>query len=330
MNQSLLSTTRAVVQPAPVTLFHYTARDTNPYRNIARETFMLQHLPPDSGIFYLWQNQKTVVIGRNQNAWKECRISELEKDGGSLARRLSGGGAVFHDLGNLCFTFVFPNTVYDVPRQTGVLLDALQNLDIPAMMTGRNDLEIDGKKFSGHAYHTGKSASLHHGTFLVDADLQMAAAYLSPPEEKIAAKGVASVRSRIVNLAAIDRRITISRLSTALFESASAAYGPLSELPESFFDEAELARLETHFAAPEWKYGESPRCSVEVSRRFPWGFVEACFDVKDGLVSGLCLFSDAMDEACIRGIPARFNGQPFLSSDALLSTVDALYRNMLQ
>ena len=312
-----------------ITLFRYTARETNPYRNIARETFMLDRLPPDAGIFYLWQNQKTVVIGRNQNAWKECRVAELEKDGGSLARRLSGGGAVFHDLGNLCFTFVMPHAVYDVDRQTAVLLDALQKLDMPAVMTGRNDLEIDGKKFSGHAYHTGKTAALHHGTFLVNASLERAAAYLSPPVEKIAARGVSSVRSRIVNLAGIDSRITIDRLSAALLESAAASYGPLAELPPAFFDEAELDRFEARFAAPAWKYGESPRCSIEVSHRFPWGSVEACFDVVAGAVAGLRLFSDALDGECIRRLPESLDGQPYLSPDALFDTIDRLYRNVV-
>ena len=203
----------------------YISKSTVPYHNIAREAFMLEHAPPGSGIFYLWQNRRTVVIGRNQNAWKECRVAELENSGGFLARRLSGGGAVFHDLGNLCFTFILPKEDYDVGRQTAVLLDALRKLNLDAVMKGRNDLEIEGKKFSGHAYYQGKNNAMHHGTFLVNADLSLAQKYLSPPQEKIVSKGVSSVKSRIVNLNSFNPSLTIEKLSGALIESAENAYG---------------------------------------------------------------------------------------------------------
>ncbi|MDR1468651.1 MAG: lipoate--protein ligase [Spirochaetaceae bacterium] len=296
-----------------------------PYHNIAREAFMLEHAPPHCGIFYLWQNRRTVVIGRNQNAWKECRVAELENAGGFLARRLSGGGAVFHDLGNLCFTFILPKEDYDVGRQTAVLLDALKKRNLAAVMKGRNDLEIDGKKFSGHAYYQGTKNALHHGTFLVNADLSLAQKYLSPSPEKIVSKGVASVKSRIVNLSEFNRLLTIESLNEALIESVEHAYGcTLEPLGDAFFDKTALADREARFAAPEWKYGHSPACSMETSARFDWGGVDLHFDVIEGKVAHLVVFSDSMDEAFIRALPEQLDGSPFRSSAALIEEIEKI------
>jgi lipoate-protein ligase A len=308
-------------------LYLYVSGSNVPYHNIATEAFMLERLPPRSCLFYLWRNRRTVVIGRNQNAWKECRVEELERDGGFLARRLSGGGAVFHDLGNLCFTFILPVEDYDTEAQTGILLDALHRLGLAAVMKGRNDLEIDGKKFSGHAYHRGRVNAMHHGTFLVQADLPLAAQYLSPPQDKIAAKGVASVKSRITNLAAFDRSLTIEKLSGALVESVERGYGQRSvPLEEAFFDEAEIASLEARFSAPEWKYGRSPACTMEVSSRFDWGGVDLHFDVVEGKIRNMAVFSDSMDEAFILSLPGCLNGGEFRSNAGLLETVGLFYR----
>jgi lipoate-protein ligase A len=309
-------------------LYLYVSGSNVPYRNIAVEAFLLERLPLRSGVFYLWQNRRTVVVGRNQNAWAECRVAELESDGGFLARRLSGGGAVFHDLGNLCFTFILPAEDYDTARQTGILLDALKNIGLAAVMKGRNDLEIDGKKFSGHAYHRGNVNAMHHGTFLVCADLSLAQRYLSPSQEKITSKGIASVKSRMVNLCALDGSLTIAQLSAALIESVERTYGRKSEsLPDTFFDNVKIAELEAGFAAPEWKYGRSPECSMEISSRFDWGGLALHFDIADGNIAHAAVFSDSMDEAFVLDLPRHLNGTPFYSSTALFEKVDALRQN---
>lgn len=126
----------------------------NPYENLALEEMLLTHVPKESCILYLWQNQKTVVIGKNQNAWKECRVKELEEDGGFLARRLSGGGAVFHDLGNLNFTFLMNSPDYDLSRQLDVILQAVASLGISAQKSGRNDVTTaDGRKLIDRRSH---------------------------------------------------------------------------------------------------------------------------------------------------------------------------------
>jgi len=126
--------------------------DTDPWKNLAREEFLMGDCADDAAIFYLWQNAHTVVIGRNQNAWSECRLDLLESEGGRLARRSSGGGAVYHDLGNLNYSFIVPRPLYSLALQLGVVLAALRSPGFDAEFSGRNDLLLGGPQFAVHAY----------------------------------------------------------------------------------------------------------------------------------------------------------------------------------
>ena len=202
------------------------SRSTDPYTNLAIEACLMGSARSGEPVLYLWQNERTVVIGRNQCASAECDVERLEREGGHLARRRSGGGAVYHDLGNLCFTFVTTPEEYDQAAQTGVILDAVRALGIDAERTGRNDLVVgDGRKFSGHAYqHTGV-ASCHHGTIMVAVDVDALGRYLTVSPEKLRAKGVRSVRSRVTNLRALDPGITVEDLKDALRSAFATAWG---------------------------------------------------------------------------------------------------------
>ena len=200
------------------------SRSFDPYENLALEEALLNRVGEGELILYLWQNERSVVIGRNQNPWKECRTALLAEEGGRLARRLSGGGAVFHDLGNLNFTFLMPAADYDLLRQLTVIERACQSLGIPAARSGRNDLLADGRKFSGSAFYKHAGKAYHHGTLMVDVDLEMVQRYLRPSKAKLAAKGVDSVRSRVVNLREFVPDLTIPRLADALIAALAEVY----------------------------------------------------------------------------------------------------------
>ena len=200
-------------------------------RNLALEKYLTAHVADDEVILYLWQNRKTVVIGKNQNPWKQCRVEELLADGGQLARRPSGGGAVFHDLGNLNFSFCAKKENYDVDRQLEVILLAVRRIGIPAQKSGRNDLTAEGRKFSGNAFCETGEGCCHHGTIMVDVDSSMLERYLTVSPQKLASKGVDSVRSRVVNLREYRPELTVEDLSEALYQAFGQVYG----LPVSLY-----------------------------------------------------------------------------------------------
>ena len=161
------------------------ADGTVPYRNQAVEELLMRTVEPETCILYLWQNRQTVVVGRNQNSRAECRVELLERDGGYLARRLSGGGAVFHDLGNLNFSFLAMDPNYCVERQQKVVLAAVRTFGLAAEITGRNDITIDGRKFSGNAFMSSGARHCHHGTLLLGADTSRMERYLNVSHDKL-------------------------------------------------------------------------------------------------------------------------------------------------
>ena len=202
-----------------------TTASVNPYHNLALEELLMESNPPECCTLYLWQNRQTVVIGQNQNAWQECRVKELEEDGGHLARRLSGGGAVFHDLGNLNFTFLVPRADYDVARQTQVIEEAAASFGLTVERSGRNDILVEGRKFSGNAFYKKGQNAYHHGTILIDVDMGALGRYLNVQPDKLQSKGVHSVRSRVANLREFSQAITVETMKQRLEAAFEKVYG---------------------------------------------------------------------------------------------------------
>lgn len=272
----------------------------DPFRNLAREELFLElidqkKLSRDSLVLYLWQNQNTVVIGRNQNAYKECRVALLEEEGGSLSRRLSGGGAVFHDLGNLNYTFIAHKDHYDIGLQTKVILEAVQSFRIPAEVSGRNDLTVCGKKFSGNAYYQTRGACYQHGTLLMRVDPEKMSRYLSVSREKLAAKGVASVRSRVIGLCEYAD-LSAASLKEALIQGAEKVYGiKAAFLSEERLEGERLSELQEKYQDPLWRYGQSRPYEYEVEKRLSVGQVQFQFQVEKGRIASLLVYSDALD-----------------------------------
>lgn len=274
----------------------YESTSYDPYYNLAVEQHLMETVEEGTCILYLWQNENTVVIGRNQNAWKECRISLLEQEGGHLARRLSGGGAVFHDLGNLNFTFLVSQADYCLDRQFSVIQEAARNFGIPAEKSGRNDVLADGRKFSGNAFFRSGTRAYHHGTLLLDVDTQRMGRYLNPSKAKLQSKGVDSVRSRVVNLRELNPDITIPKLKAAMAEAFAGVYGlPLGRIQADALDKLCIDSLRQRNGSWEWLYGQKIPFTFEWEDRFPWGGIQITLRVENGIVQQAKIYSDAMD-----------------------------------
>jgi len=272
----------------------YQSTGLNPYENLAIEKLLLDSVSEDCCILYLWQNQNTVVIGRNQNPWAECRCSLLETEGGHLARRLSGGGAVFHDVGNLNFTFLCSAENYDLDRQLQVIRTACDFAGISTTLSGRNDILADGRKFSGNAFYNAKGKSYHHGTLLICADMDRLQRYLTPPKAKLEAKGVKSVRSRVVNLQELAPGLTCDAMAQHMAEAFGAVYG-ISPQPCPAPDPEKIRDLAAHYSSWEYIYGTSLPSAISCEGHFPWGHAQLHLQTKDGCIQTATLFTDAMD-----------------------------------
>lgn len=295
--------------------------NVNPWHNLALEEHLF-NTQGEGATLYLWQNRNTVVIGRNQNAWKECRTELLEKEGGLLARRSSGGGAVYHDMGNLNFTFVLPRKDYDLARQFAVLQRAAAAFGVETEVSGRNDviLKDGGAKFSGNAFRFTADMALQHGTILISADMDRLSRYLAPSKRKLQAKGVESVRARVCNLQEIAPDVTISGMRHAMTEAFAAMYGAYERVEEPSMDAAEIRRLTQRFASWDWRFGKTPRFDISFAERFSWGEIEILLHCEQGHVAECVVYSDAMDEALPTRLAAAIKNAPF-SPEAIAERV---------
>jgi lipoate-protein ligase A len=299
-------------------------KETDPYKNLALEEYLFSRVGEKECILYLWQNEKTVVIGRNQNPWKECRIKELEEDGGKLVRRLSGGGAVFHDLGNLNFTFLVSKENYDVEKQLEVIVNAVNRLGIPAMKSGRNDITVEGRKFSGNAFYSDGIHSYHHGTILIRVDMSRLSTYLNVSRDKLVSKGVDSVRSRVANLTEYIPELTIAGMAEELIKAFGEVYGRTpKELELRSIPAEELGSSEVKFSSWEWNFGRKLKFSDSLGRRFSWGDIELQLNVEAGIIQECAVYSDALETGIFERIAEKLTGCP-LKGTAMTATLREL------
>ena len=291
------------------------ARGTDPYRNLAIEKHLLDTLPEETAILYLWQNEHTIVVGRNQNPWYECRVNEFLESGGRIARRLSGGGAVYHDLGNLNFTFILPKVDFDVPRQLSVIRAAISAFGLEAYPSGRNDLLIGDRKFSGNAFYKAGHSAYHHGTLLMNCDMERMARYLTPSRQKMESHGVQSVPSRVVNLTSLCAELELEALERELYRGFHAVYKQRPTiLDELMLDQGTLGMLTEQFSDPDWVYPKALPYTFTVEERFPWGGVTVKLVVENGVIRHARLFTDAMEAGLFTLLEQALTGCPYLIS----------------
>lgn len=267
----------------------------NPWKNLAIEKHLADNVQPGDLFLYIWQNDNTVVIGRNQNALRECNAQLLEAEGGFLARRTTGGGAVYHDLGNLCFTFVASPERYDLERQMKVIQRACRKFGIETQFSGRNDIITEeGYKFSGNAFSVTSQCKIQHGTLMINVNKEKLGRYLTPSKEKMQAKGVKSVKSRVCNLRDLNPAVTVESMKAALEQAFLEEYGEYQViLPD--INSPEIQKTYDMYASWDWRYGKSPECEMVHSKRFDWGEVQVHLKLKNLYIQECKVYSDALD-----------------------------------
>ena len=222
------------------------SENTSPYYNLALERSLFDFVDEDTVILYLWQNSHTIVIGKNQNAYAECKVDEFIKDGGTLARRPSGGGAVYHDLGNLNFSIICKESIAKEHTYQRIVKEALRFFGIVSEFNGRNDLTVDDKKFSGNAFYVKDDVLCQHGTILINSDFKELSKYLTPDISKLERNHVKSVESRVVNLSEISDKITVESMKEAMIKATNAVR--LEEEPT----ESKVEEYKKIFENDEW------------------------------------------------------------------------------
>jgi len=242
------------------------SKSTDVYRNLAVEEWLLDHAAERGPILFLCINSPCVVIGKNQNPWRECRLSLMEKENASLARRISGGGAVYHDEGNLNVGIIVPRTEYREEKQYELIFQALEKFGVNAVKLRKNSLAVDGKKFSGQAFSFRGQHVLHHGTLLVNSNLDRLGRYLGSEFDGIETKAVASVPAEVANLSSFAPGLTVEKLSASLIETFREKYkeGMVEYWNDGMVPEAELLPIAGKISSKDWMLGHTPRFQVTI------------------------------------------------------------------
>ncbi len=230
--------------------------------NLALEDYLLDEVERRGRILYFYRNRDAVVIGKNQNPWRECDVPRLRAEGIALARRVSGGGTVYHDEGNLNFSIMLPRGEYDLAGQFRIVQAALLKAGIASARTGTNSLTVGGLKFSGNAFCLRRNVSLHHGTLLFMTDLARMAEFLKPSVTGIETKAISSVPAQVVNLGELKPSLTVESLSGALIAEFAERYGAGDRIAGRDIDPSAFAPYEAKMRSWEWVYGHTPRFEV--------------------------------------------------------------------
>lgn len=295
----------------------------DPWFNLATEDYIFNDMDANQNVLFLWRNENTVVIGRFQNPWSECNLEKMEQDGIKLARRQSGGGAVFHDLGNTNFTFMSAKDRYSKDTNNKIITNALLQYDIKASTSGRNDIVVDERKISGAAFKESKDRAFHHGTLLINADLTKLANYLTPNEKKLKTKGITSVRARVANLVEFNPQITHENLSDSIIQEFFKTYGNKCEvtvLNSSVL--AEIPELKKRYEALKdwsWRFGETPEFQLRIDEKFDWGYIDVYINSEKGSIKDIKIFSDSLHPEMIELLNQQLKDIPFSESGIQLA-----------
>lgn len=277
-------------------MFYLPNGSTDPFFNLALEETIFNSGKEGETYILLWQNSPSVIIGKHQNTFTEINSEFIRSRGIHVVRRMTGGGAVYHDLGNLNFSFIQPaagRIAPDFQAFTRPVMAALAKLGVEAEFSGRNDLTLGGKKFSGNAQYIRNGKVLHHGTLLFDVNFDDLEAALRPAAEKLSSKGVASVRSRVTNISgALTRRMTVEKFRDTLL-ACLAEDQPLAERALTQVEiDAAVQLADSRYRTWQWNYGQSPAANIKREKRFAAGKVEVWLDIANSMIREVQFFGD--------------------------------------
>lgn len=284
---------------------------TNPYFNLAAEEYLLKEKTDEC--FMLWRNEPCIVIGKNQNTLSEINIDYVKKNNITVVRRLSGGGAVFHDLGNINFTFIVNDTedsFNNFEKFTKPIIEVLKGLNINAAFSGRNDLTIDGKKFSGNAQYNYKNRVLHHGTLLFSSNMSDLSGALKVKPIKFEGKGVKSVASRVTNIS----QHLAEPISVMEFNDLIMNYIMYTNYGKAFyeFSDEDLKAInklkDEKYSTWDWNYGSSPKYSFINNKKYSGGNVEFNLNVEKGIIKEIRIFGDFFGKCDVSDIEKALTG----------------------
>ncbi|ONH63554.1 lipoate--protein ligase [Streptococcus parauberis] len=304
-------------------------KSNDPAYNIALEAYAFRELTSEDEIFILWINEPAIIIGKHQNTIQEINKEYTDEHGIHVVRRLSGGGAVYHDLNNLNYTIISNKSeegAFDFKTFSQPVIATLADLGVKAEFTGRNDLEIDGKKFCGNAQAYYKGRMMHHGCLLFDVDMSVLGDALKVSKDKIESKGIKSVRARVTNiLNELPEKITVNEFSDKILEKMKETY---PDMTEYVLSEDELVKIQesadTQFGTWDWTYGKAPEYTIERNVRYPAGKINTFANVQQSVIKNIKIYGDFFGIKDVEDIEKILIGTKYEYKDVLekLKTID--------
>lgn len=304
-------------------------KSNNPAYNIALEAYAFRELLSEDEIFILWINEPAIIIGKHQNTIQEINKEYIDAHGIHVARRLSGGGAVYHDLNNLNYTIISNKSeegAFDFKTFSQPVIETLADLGVKAEFTGRNDLEINGKKFCGNAQAYYKGRMMHHGCLLFDVDMTVLGDALKVSKDKIESKGIKSVRARVTNIIdELPEKITVNEFSDKILAKMKETY---PDMTEYVLSEDELAKIQKsadeQFGNWDWVYGKAPEYTIERNVRYPAGKINTFANVERSIIKNIKIYGDFFGIKDVQDIEELLVGTRYENKDVLekLKTID--------
>ncbi|WP_456265433.1 MULTISPECIES: lipoate--protein ligase [unclassified Bacillus (in: firmicutes)] len=288
----------------------------DPMINLAIEEYCLKYLEPEETYLLFYINQPSIIIGKNQNTIEEINTKYVEDNGIKVVRRLSGGGAVYHDKGNLNFSFITKDdgdSFHNFKKFTEPVIKALEKLGVKAELSGRNDIMADGRKISGNAQFATRGRIFSHGTLLFDSEIEHVVSALNVKKEKIESKGIKSIRSRVANISELmDQKMTTEEFRKILL---SYIFDTNGDVPQYRLTEKDWEKIHEisrdRYQKWEWNYGRSPKFNLQHSKRFPAGSIDLRLEVKKGMIQDCKIFGDFFGVGDIADIEKRLIGQQY-------------------